>query len=145
MVLTPVKRKNLFPARCGKSNHHQASTDRGAQVPGYWIIKCTHGKNQICCPIKSQVSGYNAKITCKIHNLRHGGYDIRGAHEYMKSALPLDRLAEFVREGFIGKFLENADLFVGACSQKILVTRVAPRWAEMLKTQRVDGMILVPV
>lgn len=63
----------------------------------------------------------------------------------MKSALPLDRLAEFVREGFIGKFLENAEPFVGASSQKILIAQVAPRWAEMLKTQQVDGMILVPV
>ncbi len=77
--------------------------------------------------------------------VRHGGYDIRAAEEDFNTVLPLDRLAELEREGLIGSVLENAYSFVGACSQKILMRYVAPRWAEMLKEQKVDGMLLLPV
>ena len=77
--------------------------------------------------------------------VRHGGYDIRAAQEDINTVLPLDRLAEFEREGIVGEFLDKAYSFVGACSQNRLARHVAPRWAEMLKTLGVDGMILVPV
>ena len=77
--------------------------------------------------------------------VRHGGYDIRAAREDFNTVLPLDRLTELEQEGLIGSVLENAYSFVGACSQKILMRNVAPRWAEMLKEQEVDGMLLVPV
>lgn len=77
--------------------------------------------------------------------VRHGGYDIRAAQEDINTVLPLDRLAEFEREGIVGGFLEKAYSFVGACSQKRLARHVAPRWSAMLKAQGVEGMILVPV
>jgi hypothetical protein len=54
-------------------------------------------------------------------------------------------LAELEQEGLIGSVLENAYSFVGACSQKLLMKKVALRWAEMFKQLGVDGMILVPV
>jgi hypothetical protein len=77
--------------------------------------------------------------------VRHGGYDIRGAEMDRNSVLPIDRLVEFTEEGIIGGTLENAYSFVGACSQKLLVKEVAPGWAEMLKKQGAEAMILVPV
>jgi D-proline reductase (dithiol) PrdB len=77
--------------------------------------------------------------------VRHGGYDIRAAQQDINTVLPLDRLAELTQEGIIGSLSENAYSFVGACSQKILIKRAAPRWAAMLKDQGIDGVILVPV
>ena len=77
--------------------------------------------------------------------VRHGGYDIRAAEMDRNTVLPIDRLVEFVGEGIIGGVLDNAYSFVGACSQKLLVKEVAPGWAEMLKKQGAEAMILVPV
>ena len=77
--------------------------------------------------------------------VRHGGYDIRAAEQDFNTVLPMDRLVELEQDGFIGSVLGNTYSFVGACSQIPLRNDVAPRWAEMLKAQGVDGMILIPV
>jgi hypothetical protein len=77
--------------------------------------------------------------------VRHGGYDIRAAEQDFNTVLPMDRLVELEQDGFIGSVLGNTYSFVGACSQIHLRNDVAPRWAEMLKAQGVDGMILIPV
>ena len=77
--------------------------------------------------------------------VRHEGYDTRAAQEDFNTVLPLDGLLELEREGVIGDFLGDAYSFVGACSQKRLMNHVAPRWANMLKEQDVEGMVLVPV
>jgi glycine/betaine/sarcosine/D-proline reductase family selenoprotein B len=77
--------------------------------------------------------------------VRHGGYDIRAAAEDFNVVLPIDRLKELMRNGSIGHALEIAYSFVGACSQKLLANDIAPQWAEKLKSQSVDGMLLVPV
>jgi hypothetical protein len=77
--------------------------------------------------------------------LRHGGYDNRAALEDYNTVLPLDRLGELEQAGIIGQRAENAYSFVGACAQKALMNEVAPRWAEMLKGEGVEVMILVPV
>jgi len=71
--------------------------------------------------------------------VRHGGYDTRAAGEDFNTVLPLDGLLELEREGVIGDFLGDAYSFVGACSQKRLMNHVAPRWANMLKEQEVEG------
>ena len=77
--------------------------------------------------------------------VRHGGYDIRAALDDYNVVLPIDRIGELEHSGLIGQALGNAYSFVGACSQRSLVNDIAPQWAEMLKAQGVDGMILVPV
>jgi hypothetical protein len=77
--------------------------------------------------------------------LRHGGYDNRAALADHNTVLPLDRLKELQQSGTIGQPLENAYSFVGACAQNPLINETAPRWAEMLLDQGVDGMVLVPV
>jgi len=77
--------------------------------------------------------------------LRHGGYDNRAALEDYNTVLPLDRLEELEQAGLIGQPLENVYSFVGACAQTPLVSETAPQWAEMLRAQGVEGMLLVPV
>jgi len=77
--------------------------------------------------------------------VRHGEYDIRAALDDYNVVLPIDRIGELEHSGLIGQALGNAYSFVGACSQRSLVNDIAPQWAEMLKAQGVDGMILVPV
>lgn len=77
--------------------------------------------------------------------VRHGGYDIRAALADYNVVLPIDRIGELQQDGLIRQALGNAYSFVGACAQRPLVNDIAPQWAEMLKAQGVDGMILVPV
>jgi len=77
--------------------------------------------------------------------VRHGGYDIRAAQSDYNTILPIDRMIELETEGELGQVLENAYSFVGATAQKQLISESGPQWAEMLKAQGVDGMILVPV
>ena len=77
--------------------------------------------------------------------VRHGGYDLRAALDDYNVGLPIDRIGELQQGGLIGQALGNAYSFVGACAQRSLVNDIAPQWAEMLKAQGVDGMILVPV
>jgi hypothetical protein len=77
--------------------------------------------------------------------VRHGGYDLRAAQDDFNAVFPIDRIGELEQDGLIGQALGNAYSFVGACAQKSLVKYIAPQWAEVLKAQGVDGMILVPV
>lgn len=77
--------------------------------------------------------------------LRHGGYDNRAALEDYNTVLPLDRILELKQAGSIGQIAENTYSFVGACAQRRLVNQVAPRWADMLKGEGIEALILVPV
>jgi hypothetical protein len=77
--------------------------------------------------------------------VRHGGYDLRAAQDDFNTVLPIDMIGKLEQDGLVGQALENAYSFVGACAQKSLVNDIAPHWAEVLKAQEVDGMILVPV
>jgi len=86
-----------------------------------------------------------ADISREKIRVRHGGYDIRAALDDYNVVLPIDRIGELQQDGLIDQTLGNAYSFVGACAQRSLVNEIAPQWAEMLKAQGVDGMILVPV
>ncbi len=77
--------------------------------------------------------------------VRHGGYDIRAAEKDANCVFPLERLREFVAEGVIGELNQTAYSFVGATSQLALKKKYAPQWAQMLKEQAVDAVLLVPV
>jgi D-proline reductase (dithiol) PrdB len=77
--------------------------------------------------------------------VRHGGYDIRGAQADPNVVLAIDRLRELAQEGVIGEFAPQAYSFVGATAQTPLLKKNAPQWAALLKEQRVDVALLVPV
>ena len=77
--------------------------------------------------------------------VRHGGYDIRGVQADPNVAFPLKRLRELEREGAVGQLAPHAFSFVGACSQKRLLTQTGPQWVEIFKEQPTDAAILVPV
>ena len=77
--------------------------------------------------------------------VRHGGYDIRGVQADPNVAFPLQRLQELEREGVIGQLARQAYSFVGACSQKRLLTQTGPQWIEIFKEQQIDAALLVPV
>ncbi|PKO04225.1 MAG: hypothetical protein CVU41_18200 [Chloroflexi bacterium HGW-Chloroflexi-3] len=77
--------------------------------------------------------------------VRHGGYDVRGAIMDRNVNFPIDRLNELAAEGVVGEFASPAYSFVGACSQMRLQKHALPRWIDTLKSEAVQGLILVPV
>ena len=77
--------------------------------------------------------------------VRDGGYDIRAAQDDPNVVFPAKRLRELKKEGVIGKLASKAYSFVGACSQKVLLKKVAPQWVTMFMQQKIDAALLVPV
>jgi glycine/betaine/sarcosine/D-proline reductase family selenoprotein B len=77
--------------------------------------------------------------------VRHGGYPVTAAKSDHNVNLPLDALQALQREGMIGEVHHTARSFVGATSQLRLREGVAPEWAEILRAEQVDAVLLVPV
>jgi len=77
--------------------------------------------------------------------VRHGGYPVGAVRKDHRVALPIEHLAELARRGVIGELAPRAYSFVGAASQLRLRDRVAPEWAEALRAEDVDLVLLVPV
>jgi hypothetical protein len=77
--------------------------------------------------------------------VRHGGYPVAAATADHNVNLPLDALRSLEREGVIGEVHHIARSFVGATSQLRLRDGVAPEWAEILRAEQVDAVLLVPV
>jgi len=77
--------------------------------------------------------------------VRHGGYPIASAARDHQVALPLGHLRALADEGTIGEVAPVAYSFVGATSQARLRKEVAPAWAERLRHDDVDAVLLVPV
>lgn len=77
--------------------------------------------------------------------VRHPGYDVTAAAADPNVVLPLDRLRELAAEGRIGALAPLAYSFVGACSQRRLLTRSGPAWAARLAKEEVAAALLVPV
>ena len=75
--------------------------------------------------------------------VRHPGYDIRGTLRDYNVVFPVDRLRELRNEGIIGELSDENYSFVGASSQKRLLSEGAPVWAEKLKDRGVDAALLV--
>lgn len=75
--------------------------------------------------------------------VRHPGYDIRGTLRDYNVVFPIDRLKELSDEGAIGELSDENYSFVGASSQKRLLAEGAPLWAEKLKDNGVDAVLLV--
>ena len=76
--------------------------------------------------------------------VRHGGYDIRGSAADPNVILPLTHLQTLAAAGAIGELAENAYSFVGAAAQTPLMKKSAPQWAEMIKQQGIEAMVLLP-
>jgi hypothetical protein len=77
--------------------------------------------------------------------VRHGGYPVAAAAIDHNVNLPLDALRALEIEGVIGEVHHIARSFVGATSQLRLRDGVAPEWAEILRAEQVDAVLLVPV
>lgn len=77
--------------------------------------------------------------------VRHPGYDIRAAAADANVVFPLERLRELEQEGVIGELAPQAYSFVGACSQRRLLHKTAPRWVASIRQQNPDAALLVPV
>ena len=77
--------------------------------------------------------------------VRHGGYPIEGVVQDHQVALPLGHLRDLEAAGEVGSLLPNAYSFVGAASQLRLQKEVAPRWAERLRDEGAEAVLLVPV
>ncbi len=77
--------------------------------------------------------------------VRHGGYDISGAVQDPNVAFPLELLNELEQKKGIGRLVDTAFSFVGACSQKRLLKTTGPKWVEQLKNMNIDAAFLVPV
>ena len=76
-------------------------------------------------------------------HVRHPGYDIRGTLRDHNCVFPLDRLRELEDEGVIGELADENYSFVGATSQKRLLSEAAPAWAESLNGKGIDIVLLV--
>ncbi|MDM8515483.1 glycine/sarcosine/betaine reductase selenoprotein B family protein [Desulfobacterales bacterium HSG16] len=94
---------------------------------------------------KPALSAIPKDIPVENLRVRHGGYDIKGVQADPDVALPIRRLRELEQEGIIGQLTENAYSFTGACSQKYLLKKAGPEWANLLKEQSTDVALLVPV
>jgi len=92
-----------------------------------------------------QLSSIPIDIPPELMHVRHGGYDICGSERDFNSTLPIQRLRELEKEGAIGELVSPVYSFVGACSQKRLLTKTGPRWIALLQEQNFDAMLLVPV
>lgn len=77
--------------------------------------------------------------------VRHGGYDIRGAQADHNVVLPIDPLRRAEGEGRIGRLHPAAYTFVGATAQLRLLNESGPRWVDAWKRERIDALVLVPV
>ena len=76
--------------------------------------------------------------------VRHPGYDIRAVAKDPNVGLPLEHLRALQREGVIGALTSNAYSFVGAAAQRPLLKTHAPQWAELMKEQGAQAVLLVP-
>ena len=77
--------------------------------------------------------------------VRHGGYDIRGALADPGVDFPLALLRQLESEGVIGELADPAYSFVGASAQRRLINESGPEWARMLEERGVEAVLLVPV
>lgn len=77
--------------------------------------------------------------------VRHGGYDVRGAQKDINVNFPIDRLRELRDEGVLPDLHPVAFSFVGACSQMRLQKETGPLWAKRFKEKQIEALLLVPV
>ena len=77
--------------------------------------------------------------------VRHGGYPVQAVAADHQVVLPLGHLQGLVADGSIGALAPRAYSFVGATSQVKLKRGLAAEWAEMLRADGADAVLLVPI
>lgn len=77
--------------------------------------------------------------------VRHGGYPVRAVASDHQVALPLEHLRDLEVAGVIGAVSADAYSFTGATSQVRLKKEMAPAWAERLKEEGTDVVLLIPL
>jgi D-proline reductase (dithiol) PrdB len=94
--------------------------------------------------VAPQLSTIPVTTPANLLRVRHGGYDIRGATRDPNVVFPLDRLRELADDGHIGDLAPDAYSFVGAAAQTRLTRETAPQWADLLRAEGADAVLLVP-
>ena len=77
--------------------------------------------------------------------VRHGGYDITSAEADPGVTLPVRALRELAADGVIGTLHPRAYSFVGAAAQRRIIRETGPEWAELLASEGVEAVLLIPV
>ncbi len=77
--------------------------------------------------------------------VRHGGYPVAAAAQDPQVVFPLRIMEALDADGVIGEFAETSYSFVGAAAQGPIKKQIGPQWAEMLRDQGVDAVLLVPI
>ena len=76
--------------------------------------------------------------------VRHGGYDIRSAQRDSNVTFPRDALVAAATAGTVAEVAHTLYSFPGATAQG-RVKQIAPEWAQRLKDEDIDVLLLVPV
>jgi D-proline reductase (dithiol) PrdB len=73
----------------------------------------------------------------------HGGYDNGDVNKDINCMLPVDRLTELVKEGFIKSAAINHYTFMGGGgNQEVFTNETGPEIAQKLKEEEVDAVVL---
>ncbi len=78
-------------------------------------------------------------------DVRHGGYDVRGARRDPGVAFPLGTLRDLEAAGIIGRVADPVFSFVGATAQKRLLNEALPSWRRPVRETGADVLLLVPL
>ena len=76
--------------------------------------------------------------------IRQPGYDISAALTDPNVVFPYEILTKLKNNNLIKSVTDNFYSFVGACSQSNLIKKAAPQWVDIMISQKVDGVLLVP-
>ena len=76
--------------------------------------------------------------------IRQPGYDISAALTDPNVVFPYEILTKLKNNNLIKSVTDNFYSFVGACSQSNLIKKAAPQWVDLMISQKVDGVLLVP-
>ncbi len=76
--------------------------------------------------------------------IRQPGYDIRAAEIDPNVVFPYEILLNLHNKNLIKSVTDNFYSFVGACDQSNLIKIATYEWADLMISQKVDGVLLVP-
>jgi hypothetical protein len=76
--------------------------------------------------------------------IRQPGYDIRAAKIDPNVVFPYEILKDLMNKKIFQSSTDNFYSFVGASGQSNLIKNHIPKWADLMRSQNVDGVLLVP-
>jgi hypothetical protein len=142
-MITPLSRSRLMLLT---SSGHFVSGDDPNPL-GVENMSQTQAEQQIMSFLKESpvLSAIPVDTPAVRLEVRHGGYDVRGARRDPNVSLPLQPLRELSEDGVFAGLSDPAYSFVGACSQVRLLKKDGPAWVQRFKRQKMDAALLVPV